>query len=84
MHHHAPNPAAPPHLSLKAFSAPFESREERNGGGERPPSEGTLASGNELQFGRTSAAESHESDSVQWESSASYPVPVSYTHLVET
>ena len=36
MHPHAPNPAAQPHLSLNAFSAPSLSGEERNGSGERP------------------------------------------------
>ena len=36
MHPHAPIPAAKPHLSLNAFSAPSVSCEERNGGGERP------------------------------------------------
>ena len=62
MHHHAPNPAAQPHLSLNAFSVPFLSREERNGGGERPSFPGTLASRDEQRFGRTSAAEKREGD----------------------
>ncbi len=62
MHHHAPNPAAQPHLSLNAFSVPFLSREERNGGGERPSFHGTIASRNELRFGQTSAAEKREDD----------------------
>ena len=62
MHHHAPNPAARPHLSLNAFSVPFLSGEERNGSGERPSFHGTLASSEELRFGRTSAAEKRECD----------------------
>ena len=62
MHHHAPNPAAQPHLSLKFFSVSFQSREERNGSGERPPFYGTLTSSDELRFGRTSAAEKREDD----------------------
>ena len=62
MHPHAPNPAAQPHLSLNAFSAPYLRREERNDGGERPSFPGTLASRDELRFGRTSAAELRESD----------------------
>ena len=51
MHHHAPNSAAQPHLSLNTFSVPSLSREERNGSGERPSFHGTLASRNELWFG---------------------------------
>jgi hypothetical protein len=62
MHPHAPIPAAQPHLSLNAFSAPSLSGEERNGGGEMPSFEGTLASSCELRFRRTSAAETRESD----------------------
>jgi hypothetical protein len=62
MHPHAPNPAAQPHLSLKAFRAPSLSSEERNGGGERPSFCGTLASSYEQRFGRTSAAEKREDD----------------------
>ena len=62
MHHHAPIPAAQPHLSLNAFIVPSLSCEERNGSGERPSFYGTLASRNELRFGRTSAAEKRESD----------------------
>ena len=62
MHHHAPNPAAQPHLSLDAFSAPSMSCEERNGSGERPSITGALASSYELRLGRTSAAEKRESD----------------------
>jgi hypothetical protein len=62
MHHHAPIPAAQPHLSLNAFTAPSLSCEERNGSGETPSFEGTLANKIELRFGRTSAAEKRESD----------------------
>ncbi len=62
MHPHAPIPAAQPHLSLKAFSAPSLSCEERNGSGEWPSFEGTLASRNELRCGRTFAAKKRESD----------------------
>jgi hypothetical protein len=62
MHHHAPIPAAQPHLCLNAFNVPSPSGEERNGSRERPSFEGTLASRNELRFGRTSAAENRESD----------------------
>ena len=62
MHHHAPIPAAQPHLSLNAFSAPSQISEERNGIGERPSFSGTLASCNELRFGRTFAAEKREDD----------------------
>ena len=62
MHHHAPISAAQPHLSLNAFNVPFLSGEERNGSGERPSFSRTLASRNELRFGRTSAAEKRESD----------------------
>ena len=62
MHPHAPNPAAQPHLSLKAFSAPSMSGEERNGSGERPSFYGTQASSDELRFGRTFAADEREAD----------------------
>ena len=62
MHPHAPIPAAQPHLSLKLFSVRFQSREERNGSGERPSITGTLASSYVLRFGRTSAAEKREDD----------------------
>ena len=62
MHPHAPIPAAQPHLSLNAFSAPSLSGDESNGGGEMPSFQGTLASRNELRFGRASAAEKRESD----------------------
>jgi hypothetical protein len=62
MHPHAPIPAAQPHQSLNAFSAPSMSDEERNVSGERPSFYGTQASSNELRCGRTSAAEKRESD----------------------
>ena len=62
MHPHAPIPAAQPHLSLNAFTAPSLSGEERNGSGKMPSFQGTLASSCELRFGRTSAAEKRESD----------------------
>jgi hypothetical protein len=62
MHPHAPIPAAQPNLSLKPFNVSFQSREERNGRGERPSFYGTLVSRNEPRFGRTSAAEKRESD----------------------
>jgi hypothetical protein len=62
MHPHAPIPVAQPHLSLNALSAPSLSREERDGGGERPSFCGTLASRFELWFGRTFAAEKREDD----------------------
>jgi hypothetical protein len=60
MHHYAPIPVAEPYLSLNAFIAPSLSYEERNGSGERPSFEGTLASSNELRFGQTSAAAKRE------------------------
>ena len=62
MHHHAPIPAAQPHLSLNAFIVPSLSNEERNGRSEMPSFYGTLASRIELRFGRTFAAERRESD----------------------
>ena len=62
MHPHAPNPVAQPHLSLTPFSGWLQSREERNGSGERPSTTGALASSFELGFGRTSAAEKREDD----------------------
>ncbi len=62
MHPHASNPAAQPHLSLNAFSVPSLSREDRNGGGETPSFQGTLASSNEQRFGRTSAAKKRDDD----------------------
>ena len=74
MHHHAVNPVAQPYLSLSIFSAPAASREERNGRCERPSYCGAFNSSLELRFGQTSAAELDECDSVQWESSASFPV----------
>ena len=62
MHPHAPNPAAQPHLSMKVFSVLFLNRKERSGGGERPFFWETLASRDELRFGRTSAAKLRKSD----------------------
>jgi hypothetical protein len=62
MHPHAPNPAAQPHLSLNAFSLPSPSREDRNGGGERPSFQGTLASSDKQRFDRTSTAEKRDHD----------------------
>ena len=73
MHHPAPNPAAQPHLSLNSFNAPSASREESNGSGESPSFRGVFARSLELRLGRFSAAELHESDSVQGESAVSYP-----------
>ena len=74
MHHPAPNPAAQPHLSLNAFSAPSASREESNGGGERPSFRGAFAIGLELRSGRIPAAELRESDSVQGETESQLPL----------
>ena len=74
MHHHAANPAAQPYLSLSIFSAPTTSPEDRSGSSERPSYCGAFTSSLELRFGRTSGAELDECDSVQWESSASFPV----------
>ena len=62
MHHHAPIPAAQPHLSPNTFSAPIQSGEERNSLREKPSCNGTLASSVSLRFGRTSAAEKREDD----------------------
>jgi hypothetical protein len=62
MHPHAPNPAAQPHLSLTRFSVCLQSREERNGSGERSSFYGTQASRNELRLGRTFAAEKRDAD----------------------
>ena len=62
MLHHAPIPAAQPHLSPNAISAPSLSCEERNGSGAMPSFQGTLARNYELRFGRTSAAEKREDD----------------------
>ena len=59
---YAPIPAAQPHLSLNAFSAPSMSGEERNGSAERPSFYGTQASDDDLRFGRTFAAEKREDD----------------------
>ena len=61
MHHHAPDPAAQPHLSLNAFGAPFPSGEERMGDGKRLAFNGTHANGSDLRLGRTSVADEHES-----------------------
>ena len=74
MHHHAANTAAQPYLSLSIFSTPTTSPEDRSGSSERPSYCGAFTSSSELRFGRTSAAELDECDSVQWESSASFPV----------
>src|ERR1700677_4383727 len=73
MHHHAPNPAAQPHLSLNAFSVPFLSREERYGSGERPSFPGTLASKVRIGLGEHSQPRSERVTSVQWESAVPYP-----------
>ena len=45
MHHHAPIPAAKPHLSLNAFSPPSLRCEERDGSGEKPSLPCALANG---------------------------------------
>ena len=74
MHPHAANQAAQPHLSLSIFSMPIASCEERNGGSEGPPVSEAVAKSNDLQFGRASGAEKRWDDTVQWVSSASYPV----------
>ncbi len=74
MHHHAANTAAKPHLSPSIFSAPTASPEDRSSSSERPSYCGAFTSNLELWFGRTSAAELDECDSVQWESPASFPV----------
>ena len=79
MHHHAANPAAQPHLSLSIFSAPTTSPEDRSGSSKKPSYCGAFTSSLELRLGRTSAAELDECDSVQGESSASYPVLCSVT-----
>ena len=73
MHHHAPIPAAKPHLSLNAFSAPSLSCEERNGSGERPSF--PCASANEVRsgLGELPQPRSERVTSVQWESAVSYP-----------
>ena len=76
---HAANPAAQPLLSLSIFSAPAARREEHNGGGVKPSFCGAFADTGELRFGRLSAAEKQWDDTVQWVSSASYPVLYSVT-----
>ena len=73
MHHHAPIPAAQPHLSLNAFGVPFQSCEERNGSGERPSFPGALASKIRSGLGEHSQPRSERVTSVQWESSVPYP-----------
>ena len=62
MHQHALTWAAQAHLSLKAFSGPFLSLEERHGSGGRPSFQRTFASANEPRFGSKSAAETREDD----------------------
>ena len=73
MHHHAPIPAAKPHLSLNAFSAPSLSCEERNGSGEKPSFPCALA--NEVGSGLRELPQprSERVTSVQWVSAVSYP-----------
>ena len=73
MPHHAPIPAAQPHLSLNAFSVPFLSREERYGSGERPSFPGTLASKIRSGLGEHPQPRSESATSVQLESSVPYP-----------
>jgi hypothetical protein len=73
MHHHAPNPAAQPHLSLNAFSVPYMSCEERNGSGERPSFSDALASEVRCGLGELPQPRSERVTSVQWESAVSYP-----------
>ena len=70
---HAPNPAAQPHLSLKLFSVRFQSREERNGSGERPSFPGALASKIRSGLGEHPQQRSESATSVQWEPSVPYP-----------
>ena len=79
MHPHAANPAAQPHLSLSISSPSVASRDERNGGGDQPSHYGAFAIIGGLRLGRTSAAEKQRGDTVQWVSSASYPVLCSVT-----
>ncbi len=79
MHPHAAHPAAQPHLSLSIFSASAASREESNGGGEKPSFSGAVAITSELRFARTSTAEMRRGDTVQRVPSASYPVLCSVT-----
>ena len=71
MHHHAPNPAARPHLN--AFSVPFLSGEERNGSGERPSFPGALASKIRSGLGEHPQPRSESATSVQWQPSVPYP-----------
>jgi hypothetical protein len=73
MHHHAPNPAAQPHLSLNAFSVPYMSCEERNGSGERPSLSDALASEVRCGWGELPQPRSERVTSVQWGSAVSYP-----------
>jgi hypothetical protein len=73
MHHHAPNPAAQPHLSLNAFSEPSMNCDERNGSGERPSVSGALASEVRSGLGKLPQPRSERVTSVQWESAVSYP-----------
>ena len=73
MHHHAPIPAAQPHLSLNAFSVPSLSREERNGRSETPSYSGALASKVRSGLGELPQPRSERVTSVQWESAVSYP-----------
>ena len=73
MHHHASIPAAQPHLSLNASSAPSPSCEERNGSGEKPSFPGALASEVCSGLGELLQPRSERVTSVQWESAVSYP-----------
>ena len=73
MHPHAPIPAAKPHLSLNAFSAPSVSREERKGSGERPSIPCALANEVRSGLGELPQPRSERLTSVQWESAVSYP-----------
>ena len=73
MHHHAPIPAAQPHLCLNAVSVPSLSCEERNGSGERPSFTGALASRVRSGLSEHSQPRSESVTSVQWKSSVPYP-----------
>ena len=73
MHHHAPIPAAQPHLSLNAFNAPSLSCEERNGSGERPSFPDALASKIRGGLGEQPPPRSERMTLVQRDSSDSYP-----------
>ena len=73
MHPHAPIPAAKPHLSLKAFSGLSQSREERNGSGERPSFPDALANEVRSGLGELPQPRRESVTSVQWESAVSYP-----------